>query len=63
LIFLPPYSPNFNPIEESFSCAYLRWHYCQFQNSETPELDLELACYAAVTPDKVRGWFSHSGYI
>lgn len=65
LIFLPPYSPDFNPIEESFSClkAYLRRHYRDFQDSETPELDLELACYAAVTPDKVRGWFSHSGYI
>lgn len=65
LVFLPPYSPDFNPIEESFSCvkAYLRRHYRDFQDSETPELDLELACYAAVTPEKVYGWFSHSGYV
>lgn len=24
LIFLPPYSPDLNPIEESFSCGKLR---------------------------------------
>ena len=24
LIFLPPYSPDFNPIEESFSCGMYR---------------------------------------
>ena len=24
LIFLPPYSPDFNPIEESFSCCKLQ---------------------------------------
>ncbi|TFK96441.1 hypothetical protein BDV98DRAFT_479117, partial [Pterulicium gracile] len=86
LIFLPPYSPDFNPIEESFSCgvsfqsshslsllitklvflsvkAYLCQHYRQFQDSETPALDLELACYAALTPEKVYGWFSHLGYV
>jgi transposase len=31
LKFLPPYSPDFNPIKESFSVlkAFIRRHYCQ----------------------------------
>ncbi|GLB45622.1 putative DDE superfamily endonuclease [Lyophyllum shimeji] len=34
LLFLPPYSPDYSPIEESFSCLkhFLRRHYIQFQN-------------------------------
>ncbi|KAJ7653527.1 hypothetical protein B0H17DRAFT_902432, partial [Mycena rosella] len=66
LLFLPPYSPDFNPIEESFSAsnaikAWIRRHWRRMQNSETPELDLYEAC-GAVTAEKVREWFRHSGY-
>jgi len=65
LIFLPPYSPDFNPIEESFSClkAFLRRHCSMFQNSCFPEQDLAEACFIAVTAEKARGWYRDSGYI
>jgi len=65
LIFLPPYSPDFNPIEESFSCLkkWLRRHWRQLQHSEYPEQDLREACFMAVTAEKARGWYRDSGYL
>lgn len=65
LVFLPPYSPDFNPIEESFSCVkyWLRRHWPDFQDSLFPEIDLMEACMQAVTAEKAAGWFRHSGYI
>ncbi|PPQ96959.1 hypothetical protein CVT26_005981 [Gymnopilus dilepis] len=65
LIFLPPYSPDFSPIEESFSCvkAYLRRNYRRFSDSEFPEQELRNACFEAVTPEKAKGWFRDCGYL
>jgi len=65
LLFLPPYSPDFTPIEESFSCvkSYLRCHYHQFDNGIYPEQDIRDACFAAVTPEKAQGWFRDCGYL
>jgi len=65
LVFLPPYSPDFSPIEESFSCvkAHLRRYYHRFANSRFPEQELVNACFEAVTPEKARGWFQDCGYL
>jgi len=65
LLFLPPYSPDLNPIEESFSCvkAWLRRHWRRFQDSPFPDIELLEACMAAVTPEKAHGWFKDSGYL
>ncbi|KAF8798408.1 hypothetical protein BYT27DRAFT_7228453 [Phlegmacium glaucopus] len=65
LVFLPPYSPDFSPIEESFSCvkAHLRRYYYRFANSHFPEQDLIDACFEVVTPEKARGWFRDCGYL
>ncbi|KAG2740175.1 hypothetical protein P692DRAFT_20753883, partial [Suillus brevipes Sb2] len=51
LVFLPPYSPDYNPIEQAFSAikAYLRRHFD----------DKGLTS----TPDKAEGYFRASGYI
>jgi len=45
LEFLPPYSPDFNPIEESFAemKAWMRKNYMLQENYETFEGFLELA--------------------
>ena len=45
LEFLPPYSPDFNPIEESFAemKAWMRKNYTLQENYETCEGFLELA--------------------
>ncbi|KAF9516447.1 hypothetical protein BS47DRAFT_1292255 [Hydnum rufescens UP504] len=42
LIFLPPYSPNYNPIEYSFSSikAWLQHHYKEDIDKEAPILFL-----------------------
>ena len=61
LWYLPPYSPDFNPIEEAFSKvkAFLRT-----AAPRTPE-DHQAAIWAAlrsITPDDADGWFVHAGY-
>jgi len=65
LLFIPAYSPDLNPIEESFNVvkAYLRRHWRGFQDSEFPELELLEACMAAVTPEKAEAWFRDCGYM
>jgi len=63
LVFLPPYSPDFNPIEESFSCvkAWIRKNWRRMQNAEDPFIALYEAS-GAVTAEKAIEWFRHSGY-
>ncbi|KAI0043141.1 hypothetical protein FA95DRAFT_1499054, partial [Auriscalpium vulgare] len=64
LLFLPTYSPDLNPIEESFSAvkAHLRRHGSALRISAFLEDDLLEACVAAVTPVKAASWYAHSGY-
>jgi hypothetical protein len=70
LIYLPPYSPNYNPIEECFSFikVYIRRHEHTFRN--IVETGDKIAPYHFlyealdnVTPAVSRGWFHDSGYI
>ncbi|KZV64028.1 hypothetical protein PENSPDRAFT_588984, partial [Peniophora sp. CONT] len=65
LLFLPPYSPDFNPIEESFSAvkAYLRRHGSRFLRGLHLEFEIFRAFATAVTPEKARAWFRDSGYL
>jgi transposase len=61
LWFLPPYSPDFNPIEEMWSKvkAYLRKAKARTQTA----LDHAVAdALAAITATDAKGWFAHSGY-
>jgi transposase len=59
--FLPPYSPDFSPIEEAFSKvkAILRRI-----GARTRQALLEATSEAlsAVSPADARGWFGHCGY-
>jgi transposase len=62
VLFLPGYSPDFSPIEETFSKlkAYLRR-----AGARTREALEEAICQAllTVTAQDAHGWFSHCGYI
>ncbi|KIO25609.1 hypothetical protein M407DRAFT_75472, partial [Tulasnella calospora MUT 4182] len=72
LMYLPPYSPDFNPIELAFSSikAYLRDRSHQVQLVLTgkkadaiPALILLHDAIYSVTPEKAYGWFRHCGYV
>lgn len=60
-IFLPAYSPDFNPIEQAFSKlkAFLRRAEARTQEA----LDAAITeALATVTVADARGWFAHAGY-
>jgi transposase len=61
LLFLPPYSPDFTPIEQAFSKikAILRW-----LGARTHEALWEAmrVAVAAITRDDAIAWFAHAGY-
>lgn len=64
LLYLPPYSPDLNPIEESFSTwkAYLCRHGAIIREDEDPIQALLDSC-GCVTAEMARRWFIHAGYI
>ena len=59
LVFLPPYSPNYHPIEQALLSikAFLRWNW---QDKSLGVMDR--ACHN-ITPAKAAGYFRASGYI
>jgi hypothetical protein len=64
LIYLPPYSPDFNPIEECFSFmkAWLLRHEREAVNPNVHPWLIHRASLA-VTADDVAGWFGNCGYL
>lgn len=71
ILFLPPYSPDYNPIEEAFS-ALKAW-ICRHHDFARGELTGELTCkpyemlwegvFSTVTPEKAHSWFRDCGYL
>jgi transposase len=61
LIYLPPYSPDLNPIEEAFSKVK---HTLRKIAARTREVLVEAMCRAmdAVSAEDARGFFVHCGY-
>jgi transposase len=61
LIYLPPYSPDLNPIEEAF--AKLK-HILRKISARTKEALIEAMgrALASVSAEDVRGFFTHCGY-
>jgi len=61
LVFLPPYSPDMNPIEEAFSKIK---NIVRKTGARTREaLDEAISkALATVALEDVAGWFSHCGY-
>jgi hypothetical protein len=64
--YLPPYSPDLNPIEEAFSKikSFIRWNNDVFLSAEPYEIMYDL--YIAmdiVSPADAMGFFIHAGYF
>ncbi|KAG8679945.1 hypothetical protein FRC09_018601, partial [Ceratobasidium sp. 395] len=64
LLFLPPYSPDLNPIEMAFSSikAHLQRHCDDPMTRLAPAASLQAAC-ATVTKEKALAWFQHAGWL
>ncbi|KIO07410.1 hypothetical protein M404DRAFT_136641, partial [Pisolithus tinctorius Marx 270] len=64
LMFLPPYSPDLNPIEESFSTlkAHLRRHTHHLRREEDP-INTLLEATSYITAGKCQEWIRHADYI
>jgi hypothetical protein len=68
--FLPPYSPDYNPIELAFSSMkyYLRCNgaYARFAMVELSNMEIFCTLLEAlyhITPADVFGWYRHCGYV
>jgi transposase len=61
LLSLPPYSPDFNPIEQCWSKVKEFLRSAQARTTEALELAIAQA-FAAVTVSDAQGWFQHCGY-
>lgn len=63
VFFLPPYSPDYNPIEEAFSYVktYLREHDELLQSITNPCTIIRSA-FESITPYHCSQWITHSGY-
>ena len=68
--FLPPYSPDYNPIELAFST--MKYHLChdgEYVRLAMTELsDTEIYCTLLealyqITEVDIFGWFRHCGYV
>ena len=67
--FLPPYSPDYNPIELTFSAikAKIRHDGKLFHIAMTDDDDLNVYLLLneaiwSVTAENAQGWFEHCGY-
>jgi hypothetical protein len=70
LLYLPPYSPDFNPIEECFSYmkSVIRRHGEAFRAAVSTRDEGTITAFltdtlATVTPEHAMGWFRHSNYL
>jgi transposase len=61
LLYLPPYSPDFNPIEQAWSKIKQQLRAAKARTVETLESALASAL-TAVTVNNARAWFNHCGY-
>ena len=60
--FLPPYSPDFNPIEELFANVKLELKSNEPQMQHVTDLNsLLLAAFTTVTVEDCDGWVNHCG--
>ena len=61
VLFLPPYSPDLNPIEHCWSKVKARLRSLKPQT--LPDLlDALTAAFASITPHDILGWVRHCGY-
>jgi transposase len=61
LLFLPPYSPDFTPIEQAFSKLKAILRGLGARTHEALQEAVRLAI-EAITPNDAAAWFDHAGY-
>src|SRR5262249_30971110 len=61
LLYLPPYSPDFNPIEQCWSKVKQILRSLKARTAETLEQAVAQAL-DAITPANAQAWFAHCGY-
>ncbi len=61
LLYLPPYSPDFNPIEPCWGKVKQGLRGLKARTLEALEQALTQTL-ASITPDNARAWFEHCGY-
>jgi len=61
LLYLPPYSPDFNPIEPAWSKVKQLLRGAKARTLEVLETTLAQAL-SAITPQNASAWFAHCGY-
>jgi transposase len=61
LLFLPPYSPELNPIEEAWSKIKSIFRGLEARTISS-FVDGLKETYSAITVENIRGWFLHAGY-
>ncbi len=57
--FLPPYSPDYNPIEMAFAKVKST---LKLYEQDWQELDTETSALNTITKEDCEGWISHCGY-
>ena len=64
LFFLPPYSPDLNPVEEAFSYVkyYLKRHDELLQSIPDATIIIQQGLKAYITSKHCQAWIAHSGY-
>jgi transposase len=62
LLFLPPYSPDLNPIERGWSKIKTALRAAKARTRETLEAAIKQAI-STVSESDARAWFRHSGYV
>ena len=61
LLYLPPYSPDFNPIEKAWSKIKQHLRKTKARTLDRLE-DSVTQALATITSQDARGWFHHCGY-
>ena len=63
VLFLPPYSPDFNPIEELFSKlkVTIKQYEENFENEEMDLREIVLAAFSTITSEDCCSWINHAG--
>jgi transposase len=64
VVFLPPYSPDYNPIETAFSTikSWIRYNYIFMETCNDPMYALLVAC-SQITPQMAKSYFEASIYV
>ena len=63
LIYLPPYSPDYNPIEEAFSKVktLIKTYEQELEVGGMDIKDMILLAFAQITPTDCCNWITHCG--